>query len=81
MTLSKEIMEENRCKVISLVDRLESWSDVYSSSNDEFFVQASNHGRLKFFTSEGNLTVLEFTEAVKFLSQTSKRLETALEKL
>lgn len=63
--------------VVSLRDRLEKWSEVYTTPTEDLSVHTSTHGRIKFSLGDKDV-VLSFVEGVQFLSQTSIGIETAM---
>lgn len=65
-------------KIVSLLERMEVWSPSYVSPEGDLRVMVSNHGRMKFFTKQGDNTCLEFVESVGMLSRLSKDMDTAM---
>ena len=63
-------------QVISIIDKLEKWTESYMTPTGDLRILTSNHGRIRFdMNCNAQIPVnLEFMESVRLLSQVSADL-------
>ncbi|NBW06440.1 MAG: hypothetical protein EBR82_00260 [Caulobacteraceae bacterium] len=65
--------------VISIVDRVESWKDVYTSPGGDVYVRASSHGRVTIIPSSGKCVTLPLVESINMLSKIADGISGAMD--
>jgi len=66
-------------KVISILERLETWRIAYESPDGRLRISASNHGRLSFAVDNANPVVLAMVDSVGALGDLSEGMSKALD--
>lgn len=65
--------------VISIIDRVESWKDVYTSPGGDVHVRASNHGRVTIIPNGGKCITLPLVESINMLSKIADGISGAMD--